>query len=120
MESNSPTKPYPSLATLVRVFVPFALGYFLSYLYRTINAVIAPNLAADVNLNAADLGLLTSAYFLTFAFFQLPLGVLLDRFGPRRTEAVLLLFAATGAFVFANAHSTAGLMFGGELVAAGD
>ena len=96
MESSAPAKPGLPFATLARVFVPFALGYFLSYLYRAINAVIAPNLVADVDLDAADLGLLTSAYFLTFAFFQLPLGVLLDRFGPRRTEAVLLLFAALG------------------------
>jgi sugar phosphate permease len=119
MESDTPTSPGPSLATLVRIFVPFALGYFLSYLYRAINAVIAPNLTADVDLNAADLGLLTSTYFLTFAFFQLTLGVLLDRFGPRRTEAVLLLFAATGAFVFASAHSTAGLIVGRALVGLG-
>ena len=47
------------------VLAPFALGYFLSYLFRTVNAVIAPNLAADLGLSSADLGLLTSAYFLT-------------------------------------------------------
>jgi len=79
---------------LIRVFAPFALGYFLSYLYRTVNAVIAPDLVRDIGLNPADLGLLTSAYFISFAAFQLPLGVLLDRYGPRRVEAALLLFAA--------------------------
>ncbi len=87
---------------LARVFVPFACGYFLSYLYRVINAVIAPDLVAELRLDAAELGFLTSTYFLTFALFQLPLGMLLDRFGPRRTEAALLMFAALGAFVFAK------------------
>ena len=82
------------MATLLRVFLPFALGYFLSYLYRVVNAVMAPDLVTEIGLDAAQLGLLTSAYFLTFGIFQLPLGMLLDRFGPRRTEAVLLLFAA--------------------------
>lgn len=80
--------PASRLAIVLRVFLPFACGYFLSYLYRTVNAVIAPDLIASLSLNAADLGLLTSMYFLTFAFFQLPLGMLLDRYGPRRVEAL--------------------------------
>ena len=105
--------------TLVRVFLPFALGYFLSYLYRTVNAVIAPDLEAALGLDAADLGLVTSAYFLTFAAFQLPLGILLDRWGPRRVEAALLVFAALGAFVFASADSTKGLVLGRALIGFG-
>lgn len=85
----------------LRVFAPFALGYFLSYVYRTVNSVIGPNLAADVGLNAAQLGLLTSAYFFAFALFQLPLGMLLDRFGPRRVQILLLAVAAAGTALFA-------------------
>ena len=88
----------PGIATLLRVFIPFALGYFLSYVFRTVNAVIAPDLVRDIRVDPASLSLLTSAYFLSFAAFQLPLGVLLDRYGPRRVEATLLLFAAAGAF----------------------
>ena len=61
-----------------RVFLPFALGYFLSYLYRTVNAVIGPNLVEEVALTAGGLGLLTSAYFISFAAAQLPLGFFLD------------------------------------------
>lgn len=105
--------------TLLRVFVPFALGYFLSYLYRTVNAVIAPNLVRDVGVDPASLGLLTSAYFLAFAAFQLPLGVLLDRYGPRRVEAALLLFAAAGAYIFARAEGLTGLLLGRALIGLG-
>ena len=97
---------------MLRVFLPFAAGYCLSYAVRNINAVIAPDLTFSLGLSAASLGLLTSTYFLTFALFQLPLGVLLDRFGPRRVEAVLLLFAALGAYMFARGESV------GELVLA--
>jgi MFS family permease len=104
---------------LLRIFVPFAIGFFFSYLYRVVNAVIAPNLVADLSLGPADLGLLTSTYFLTFAAFQLPLGVLLDRFGPRKTEACLLIFAALGAFVFARAESASGLIAGRALIGFG-
>ena len=105
--------------TLTRVFVPFAIGYFLSYLMRVVNAVIAPDLVRDLGLTAADLGLLTSANFLAFAVAQLPLGILLDRFGPRRTEAVLLLFAALGAFLFSIASSAPDLIAGRALIGLG-
>jgi len=56
----------------LRVFIPFALGYFLSYLYRVVNAVLAPDLAAELGVGPSELGLLTAAYFITFAAFQLP------------------------------------------------
>lgn len=108
-----------SIATRLRIFLPFALGYFLSYLYRTINAVLAPNLAADIGVDPSGLGLLTAAYFITFAAFQLPLGVLLDRYGPRRIEAALLLIAAAGAFVFARADTLTGLIIGRGLIGFG-
>ncbi|MHB8709769.1 MAG: MFS transporter, partial [Desulfuromonadales bacterium] len=103
----------------LRIFLPFALGYFLSYLYRTVNAVLAPDLVRDLGLDPAGLGLLTSSYFLAFAVFQLPLGMLLDRYGPRRVESTLLVFAAIGAFVFARAETMAGLMIGRALIGLG-
>ena len=85
----------------LRVFLPFALGYYLSYFLRNANAVIAPVLSGELSLSPADLGLLTSTYLLVFGAFQIPLGILLDRYGPRRVEAGLLLIAAAGAMLFA-------------------
>lgn len=105
--------------TLFRVFLPFAAGYFISYLYRVVNAVIAPDLIADIGIGPSALGLLTATYFISFASFQLPLGVLLDRFGPRKVEAVLLVFAAIGAFVFSRAESLVGLVTGRALIGFG-
>ena len=103
----------------LRVFLPFALGYYLSYVFRAINAVIAPDLVRDLALDASSLGLLTSMYYLTFAAIQLPLGIVLDRVGPRRTEAALLLIAGAGAVVFAGSDSLAGLALGRGLVGLG-
>jgi predicted MFS family arabinose efflux permease len=116
---NATNANHASLATLLRVLIPFALAYFLSYLFRVVNAVIAPNLAADLRIGPADLGLLTSAYFISFAAFQLPLGVLLDRLGPRRVEGALLVFAAAGALVFGTATSLFGLTVGRALIGLG-
>jgi MFS family permease len=63
--------------------------------------------------------LLTAVYFISFASFQLPLGILLDRYGPRRIEAALLLVAGLGAFFFARAESLTGLVVGRALIGFG-
>lgn len=106
-------------ALLLRIFVPFAAGYFLSFLFRVVNAVLAPHLLADLSLGSSSLGLLTATYFIAFASAQLPLGVLLDRYGPRRVEALLLLIAASGAFCFARAQSLPLLILGRALIGLG-
>jgi predicted MFS family arabinose efflux permease len=85
----------------LKVLTPFALGYFLTYLLRAVNAVVAPDLVSELGLDAAELGLLTAAYLAAFALFQLPLGVLLDRYGPRRVQAALVAFAGAGCVLFA-------------------
>lgn len=102
-----------------RVFLCFALGYLLSYALRAINAVIAPSLLAELGLSNADLGLLSSAYFVAFGCMQLPLGIWLDRYGSRRTESALLLVAAAGAIVFATSSSLTGLWIGRALIGIG-
>lgn len=113
-------RPTLSAAHLaVRVLAPFAAGYFLSFLFRTVNAVLAPHISRAIHLDAAALGLMTAMYFLAFGAFQLPLGVLLDRYGPRRVEATLLLFAAAGAATFAVADSAGTLVLGRALVGLG-
>ncbi len=103
----------------MRVVLVFAAAYFLSYAFRAINAVIAPALMADLQLSNADLGLLSSAYFVGFACLQLPLGVWLDKYGPRRTESALLAFAALGAAIFASSDTLAGLWLGRALIGIG-
>jgi len=102
-----------------RIFLPFALGYYLSYGLRTVNAVIAPDLSREFALTASDLGLLTSAYFLTFGAFQIPLGILLDRYGARRVEAALLALCAAGTALFALASGFTALILGRALIGLG-
>src|SRR5579863_6963586 len=106
-------------ALILRVFLPFVIGYYLAYLFRTINAVMASPLATELGLGAGDLGLLTSAYFLTFAAAQIPIGVLLDRYGPRRVQAVLLVLAAGGAAMFGASDGLFSLLAGRALIGLG-
>ena len=119
--------PETNLQKFIFIFLPFACGYFLSYLYRSTNAVLAPYLSSDLNLNAEQLGLITSAYFLTFGLFQLPLGVLLDKYGARKVQSILFLIAAIGAILFSlgndvwslvTARGLIGLGVSGALMAA--
>jgi MFS family permease len=102
-----------------RVFAPFAAAYFFSYFLRNANAVIAPELTRELGIGAADLGLLTSTYLLAFALAQLPLGIALDRYGPRRVESLLLMLAALGCALFAQATTLAQLTLARFLIGFG-
>src|SRR5918999_5842101 len=104
---------------IVVVFLPFAAGYFLSFFFRNVNAVISKDLSGEFELSPSDLGFLTSMYLLAFAAFQLPLGVLLDRYGPRRVVAALFCVAAAGAAIFATAQDFIWLSLGRALIGLG-
>jgi predicted MFS family arabinose efflux permease len=103
----------------LRVFLLFSAGYFVSYVFRGVNLGFAPYITHDLGLSGADLGLLTSLYFLGFAAAQIPVGMLLDRFGPRRVTAGMLLFAALGIGVFGAAHGLGAMMLGRLLIGVG-
>jgi len=105
--------------SFTRIYFAFAAAYVLSYVYRTVNAVIAPDLMRELSLSPGSLGLLTGAYFIAFAAMQLPIGMLLDRYGPRRVEPVLLVIAGLGALSFAFARDVATLTFARGMIGAG-
>ena len=104
---------------MLLVFCPFAAGYFLSFFFRNVNAVISKDLVREFSLAPSDLGFLTSMYLLAFAAFQLPLGVLLDRYGPRRVLAVLYSIAGAGALIFGLAQDFTTLSIGRALIGLG-
>ena len=103
----------------VPLYLCFAAAYVLSYLFRTVNAVISPELSASLGVSASSLGVLTSAYFAAFAAMQLPAGMLLDRYGPRRVEPVFLAIAGCGALAFAASERLGGLVLARALIGAG-
>ena len=104
---------------MLRVVLPFLAGYYLSYVFRAVNAVLGPGLAAEFDLSAAQLGLLTGVYFFSFGLVQIPLGILLDRYGPRRTNGALLVLAAAGVFAFTHSHSYESLVLSRALIGLG-
>ncbi|MFN8496239.1 MAG: MFS transporter [Anaerolineae bacterium] len=101
------------------IFVLFTLAYILSYFFRSANAVIAPELSRDLGLDAAQLGFMTSLFFAAFAAVQLPLGVYLDRIGPRWVTPGLMLIGAVGGLIFASATSFGVSALGRALIGVG-
>jgi len=81
--------------------------------------VLGPTLAREFGLSATELGFLTGVYFFSFGLFQVPLGLLLDRFGPRRVNGALLVLAAAGGVAFAHAQSFETLVLARALIGLG-
>ncbi len=92
------------------MFASFAAAYFISAALRTVTATLAPTLTQEFALQARDLGLLSGGYFLGFAALQIPLGVWLDRYGPRRVILFMLSIAVLGCAVFALSHNFISLL----------
>ena len=105
--------------SLKLIFALFAAGYFLSFCFRSVGPLIAPDLMRELDLDAGQLGLLASVYFLTFTLAQPVIGIAMDRHGPARINAALFVIAAAGAIVFAAAESAAMLALGRALIGLG-
>ena len=83
----------PKLISLI--IFPFGIGYLLSFFLRNTNAILAPELSITFNLNATEIGFLTSVFFFSGAIQYIPLAILLDKYGPKKIfigEIILALF----------------------------
>jgi len=112
MQDSATTPRLSGAAVFFHVFLPFALGHYLSSMLRNVNAVLASHMMGALALTPGELGLLTSAFFFAFALVQLPVGIALDRWGPRKVQLTMMLVGAFGALLFSR-----GSGFGQLLVA---
>lgn len=104
---------------LALVLFLFGAAYFLSLFFRTINAILSSRLEADLGLDAASLGLLTAAYFFGVGIAQIPIGICLDAYGPRRVQSVMLCIAAIGIAAFGMSESVPLLVIARLLIGIG-
>ena len=95
------------------------LGYVLSQFYRAFLAVLAPVLETDLGTTKQDLASASGWWFMAFAEMQLPVGMALDRIGPRRTATACLAVGTLGAMVFATAASPLALKIAMALIGIG-
>jgi len=113
------TTPSAAGRASVPLFLTFTSGYFLSYFLRSANAVLAPDLQRDVGLGPADLGLMTALFFGAYAAAQLPVGLALDRWGPRGVAVSLMSLGVAGALLFAAGATLPTLAVGRVLLGVG-
>ena len=93
--------------------------YMISQFLRNSIGVIAPDLASELALSAVEIGLLSSSFFFAFAAVQLPLGVAIDRFGPKTCLLVCAAITVVGAVGFATATSPTALIVARVLLGIG-
>lgn len=86
------------------LFLSFLFPYLLSNFYRAFLAVVAGDLSRDLGLDAAQLASLQASFLLAFALTQFPVGLSLDRIGPRRALILGLCCAVGGSVLFAYAQ----------------
>jgi sugar phosphate permease len=102
------------------VWIPLALAFLTSYFHRTSMGVVSDSLMRDFSItSAADLGIMSSIYFYTYAAMQMPTGILADYFGPRRVISSALLIAGAGAMLMGWAESLVMLYIGRFLASLG-
>ena len=81
-----------------------SLLFMMAMLFRASTVIISPELISDLKLSIENLGFLGSAFFYAFALAQLPMGLLLDKFGSRRVMICMNLVGTMGALLFAGAQ----------------
>jgi sugar phosphate permease len=116
---SSATPTYSRAGAIARMAPVLGIAFILAHFLRSAPAVIAPDLRAELGLTPGQLSSLPAAIFLGAALMQLPVGVLLDRFGPRRTMFGFIIVAGLGTLVFATAHSIVGLALALFLIGCG-
>ena len=87
------------------IFALCSLHLFISQLYRTTNAVLAPWLIKDLHLDTEGLGLLSAGFFYAFSLTQIPISIFLDKVGAKRLMITLSFLGMTGAIMFSLAES---------------
>ena len=92
-----------------------AFFYFYEYLLRVSPNVMVPELMNSFNIDAGELGILVASFLAVYAPMQLPVGILMDRYGARKLLTFASLGCGIGAFVFA-VSSTIGFAFAGRIL----
>ena len=101
------------------IMLVLCAGYTVSQFLRTSLGVLSPNLMHDFNINPNNMGLLGGVFFLSFAIFQIPAGILIDKYGPRKVMSSVIIFAVLGSIIFALSNSFYILLIGRVLMGLG-
>ncbi len=82
-----------------------AVFMFYKYAIEVSPSVMTTTLMKTFAISGAELGNLAACYFYAYLLLQIPAGLLLDRFGPRKTTTLAIILCALGCLIFAAADS---------------
>lgn len=117
--SSTPTAATPSSRLLFFGWLICALFFFYAFVQRVAPSVMVDELMRDFAVGGAVLGNLSAFYYYAYAGLQIPVGVLMDRIGPRRLVSLALALVGVGSLVFAMADSLWLAYFGRLLIGTG-
>lgn len=103
----------------LRITLPLSGVNFLTQASRAVLSVVGPVLAVQYGLSASQLGLLSAVMFAAYCLWQLPVGLLLDLYGPRVVQTCMAVTAAAGFAAFAMADGMTGFMLARALTGIG-
>lgn len=118
-QNSSPASTTRGIGAFLAVLLPVLLAFALSQFFRSAHALLAEPLRVELSISPEQLGLISGSFHFAFALMQIPVGVMLDRYGPRLTNGLLMMMTVVGVVIFANAHGVVGLMIGQAVIGLG-
>ena len=115
---RAPSRHWGRISVLAMLFV-LASGFAVSQAFRTVASIMGLSLTQEFGLTPQMMGAWSAAFHLTFGLTQLPMGVAIDVYGPRRTVLCAAPWAVVGAVICASAHSYTTLLLGQGLIGLG-
>ena len=112
---SASTRAEPVVALIAGLVAIYGVSQFL----RNSVGVIASDLGRELDLSAGEIGLLSSTFFFSFAAAQIPVGIAIDRYGPKRTMLATAALAVAGTLLFAAAPSASVLILARVLMGLG-
>lgn len=101
------------------IWVLAAVFYFYEFVLRVSPSVMVPELMSSFGITASAVGVLSAFYLYAYAPMQLPVGVLMDRYGVKKVLSIASIICGVGALLFSAAGDLSVASLGRLLIGAG-
>ncbi len=80
--------------------------FFFDYVQQVAPSAMDPALIKTFSLNAIEVGAIASSYYFSYAIMQIPIGFMVDYFGPKRPLSIAAILASLLLFLFSQSINT--------------
>ena len=91
-------------AVIWMIWIVASVFYAYQYVLRVMPSIMLPNIMEQFHIDTLAFGQFSGIYYIGYALMHLPIGIMLDRFGPRKvmTACILLTVAGLTPLIFAE------------------